>query len=187
MTAKLPDALVETRPALAEDPSTQHPTNGAPLGPVPARYTRALHDAIVQHIADGNRPTVAAKMAGLPESTFYSWMQRGRNNDPHLWEFARDIELAEGRAEGEAVKVIKEAFKDDPDHAKWWLERARARGWNKSAAAIADAQIEEFMRRLEAGLPPEVFQLVLSVAVGQQAGPALPVPEVARLTVEEDT
>jgi hypothetical protein len=133
------------------------------------RYSRALHDAICANIREGNRPVVAAQMAGLPEHTFHSWMQRGKEGDPHLWEFARDVELSVGRAEGEFVEVIKKASKDDPDVAKWWLERGRSGGWSKQVNQLVNAQLEETMLKLEAGLTPEDFQKVLNVLVGQSA------------------
>lgn len=189
MTKKkeLPQSLVETRPALADDYGAQHPGNGPPLGPIPVRYSRPLHEAICASIRVGNRPVVAAQMAGLPSSTFHNWLRLGREGDPHLWEFARDVELAEGQAEGTAVKTVVDTFSDDPENAKWWLERGRSGGWSKQVQQLVNGQLEEFMARLEAGLPPEVFQLVLNVAVGQ-APRALPTtPLVIAAHDDDDT
>lgn len=164
---KAPEGLLEQRPTLADEVSVEHPENGAPLGKPPAKYTRGVHDAIVQAIRDGNRPHVAAGMAGITPSTFHHWMQRGASGDPHLWEFSQDVELAKHVAEGEAVKVLKKAFAADPDAAKWWLERARSDGYSKQVKTLVESQIEEFMKRLEEGLPPEIFEMVLAIYAGQ--------------------
>ncbi len=196
MKKKLPDNLVATRPALADDYTAQHPENGASVGPVPVRYSRAIHDLICDHIKAGNRPHVAAQMAGIPSATFYKWMQAGRANDAHLWEFARDVELAEGCAEGAALKVVVEAFKDDPARAQWYLERGRGAGWSKEVNTRVEAAIGDFMMRLRDGLDDETWRKVLAASSGEAMpeleGPSRfklspPKPVVADAETEEDS
>lgn len=165
--SKVPASLVETRPALAE--GAPHPTQGTPLPAPPKRYTRGVHDQIVEYIKRGNRPNVAAGMAGIPSSTYYAWMRSGKEGDPHLAEFAEDVEMAMAVAEGQAVETIagkQGDFNGDPENARYWLERARADGWSKEANAKFNAMIDEFLNRLETNLPPDIYQLVISVASG---------------------
>jgi hypothetical protein len=94
-------------------------------------------------------------------------MRAGRENDPHLWEFAQDVELALGCAEGVAVKVIQDNFKDNPEFAKWWLERARSDGYSKQVNMLVQSQLEEFLKRLEQGLSATEFEKVLAIYAGQ--------------------
>jgi hypothetical protein len=172
---KAPEGLIESRPGLEHDPSIAKSAPEAVLGNPPAKYTTAVHESIVNSIREGNRPHVAAGIAGITPATFYDWMKRGASGDPHLYQFAQDVELAKHVAEGEAVKVLKAAFKDDPDAAKWWLERARSDGYSKQVKTLVESQIEEFMKRLEEGLPPEIFEMVLAIYAGQT--PATPPEE----------
>lgn len=154
-------AITEQRPALENEPAPKK------IGKPPPKYTPAVHETIVQYIKEGNRPHVAAGMAGITSHTFYNWLQKGKAGDPHLWQFAQDVELAEHAAEGEAVKVLKKAFADDPEAAKWWLERARSAGYSKQVKTLVESQLQEFMKRLEEGLPPEIFEMVLAIYAGQ--------------------
>lgn len=103
-------------------------------------------------------------MAGLTAANYYSWMKRGREGDPHLAEFAEDIELALGFAEGQALAAVR-AF-EDPEHAKWYLERTRAAGYSKEVNQKVEALIADFMTRMRDGLPPALYLQVLAVANG---------------------
>lgn len=160
---------------MTEDPLTEHPEQGPALGAPPKYYTRGVHEAIVDHIRRGNRPVVAAGLAGITSATFYGWMQRGREADPHLESFANDVELAMATAEGKAVeKIFGDTGFADPDNAKYWLERARPEGWSKETNAKVNALLVEFMERLERTLPPDVFRMVIAAASGQTAVVARP-------------
>lgn len=174
----LPPETLATRPALAFNEFAQHPANGENIGYPPLRYSIALHQAIVDGIKKGNRPHIAAAAAGLPSQTYYAWMRRGKEGDPHLWQFADDVERALAHAETSAIAVIASqdgSFAQDSDNAKWWLERSRSDGYSKEAATKVNSMLEEFFKRIEAALPPEIFQLVIAAASGQQ------LPEGAQL------
>ncbi len=155
--------LEDTRPAAAE---AGQDLGHAVLGPPPPRYTVGVHQQICENIRAGNRPVTAANMAGITSSNFYMWMQLGRAGNPHLVQFVEDIEIATGTAEGEAVRVIKESFWENPDNAKWWLERTRSAGFSKEVNEKVNGLLMEFMDRLEAGLPADLYNKVLSVASG---------------------
>lgn len=174
-----PKALVDVRPAVGlENTEPVHPEQGPNLGPPPKSYTPAVHEAIITAIRRGNRPHIAAAAAGISSNTFYRWMQLGRDNDPHLWKFAEDVETAMAIAEGNAVASIAGPdgqFAENPDNAKWWLERTRADGYSKEAATKVNAMLEEFFKRLESNLPALItqdmvgrpmFEIVLAAASG---------------------
>lgn len=163
----LPPELLATKPYLADDPTAQHPKNGPPVGNPPPKYTQGLHEAIIANIKKFNRPVTAAHMAGITSAMFYDWMKRGRDGDPHLIGFADDVERAQGVAEGRALEVVTEAFVDDPEHAKWYLERTRGAGFSKEVNAKVEALLADMIQRLRDELPPEMYKAVLSVMSGQ--------------------
>ncbi len=171
MKPKIPDALLAARPGLA-DTYTTHPAECPdPAGKPPSRYSQGLHDQIVANIVKGNRPHVAAGMAGLPTTTFYAWMRMGKEGNVHLAQFVEDVEIACHKAEGNAIEILNNGFYAEnlttaTENVKWWLTAARADGYSKEANAKANAMIAEFMARLETSLPPEIFQMVIAAATG---------------------
>lgn len=170
----LPTDLVLARPALAEDPVAQHPSNGESVGKPPTKYTPALHNDIVSRIEKFQRPVVAAQQAGITSATFYEWMRRGKAGDPHLYAFVEDVEQAMAVAEGKAVeRVVNDAIDNDPENFKWWLERSRPEGYSKDVAARVQSELENFIKRLEGGLDAATFEKVLGVFAGQPVTQAL--------------
>ncbi len=179
MTKKLPEALLATRPALADDPYGEHPSNGPLLGPIPARYSKAVHDSIIASIKQFQRPVVAAQIAGIPASLYYRWMQMGKEGNPHLYEFVQDVEQAIAVAEGKAIDSIVLAAKTDPENYKWYLTARHPEAYSKEVAARVNGELENFFRRLEAGLDAPTFEKVLAIFAGQA------LPGVAALTAHD--
>jgi hypothetical protein len=181
-----PQELIEARPALADDPDVHHPSMGVQLGRPPRNYTQAVHDRICEELRKGQRAQGACARAGITVSTFHEWIRRGKSGDPHLYQFAEDVEIAFNEAEAKAVDVIAAGALAEPgsdamsaEEAKWYLERTRADGYSKQVKTLVDTQQREFMERLERslmGMParmmsgPQIFELVLSIYAGQ--GPA---------------
>lgn len=166
-----PAKLIETRPVLEGDPTVVHPDTGMPLGRPPRKYTRAVHDVIVQELKRGQRPQGACARAGITVSTFYDWVNRGKSGDPHLFEFAEDVEIAFNTAEAEQVDVIQNTVRgEDPElalkAAQWSLERTRADGYSKQVKTAVEGQILQFMQRLEKTLDAATFEKVLAVYMG---------------------
>jgi len=164
--------LLSARPGISSE-DYQHPYNGQSVGPPPKRYTRGLHDKIVQLIAEGHRPEAAAGACGIPRATFYAWMQKGKEGDPHLAQFAEDVDQAFDLAECRAVNaIIPPPDPDNPkkntiskEDAKWWLEKQR-KAFNKKVQVEVERDHSEMIARFEANLPPAVFRQVLSLMVG---------------------
>jgi hypothetical protein len=186
---KPPEGLLASRPAL-EGENVPHPASGAPPGSPPRGYSRGLHDRIVELIRLRNRPAVAAAIAGIPSSTYYAWMRKGREGDPWLYEFACDVEKAMAEAESAAIQTITGPSPDlftDPDSARWWLERARPEGYSKDTNTKVNALLIEFMERLERALPPEIFQMVVAAGQGQALLQEKPVFQLVDGDEEEDS
>jgi hypothetical protein len=175
-------SIEKTRPAAVEAGQT---LGAAQLGGPPARYTPGLHTQICENIRRGNRPVTAAQMAGIPSHVFYRWMNQGKAGDPHLWQFAEDVETACGQAEGIAVAVVTNAYMESPENAKWWLERSRPAGFSKEVNARVNGELEEFVRRLEMTLDAETFEKVMSAYAGQPTLAPASAPH-AQLTESND-
>ncbi len=175
-TRKPPKALLEQRPALADELDVQHPSNGVSIGDPPRKYTRAVHERICEELRKGQRAQGACARAGITTATFYEWMRRGKSGDPHLYEFYEDVEKAFNEAEAHAVDVVvgsfsqKKASDNDREAAQWFLERARAEGYSKQVKTAVEGQIRDFMMRLEASLDPASFEKVLAVYMGFSSG-----------------
>lgn len=185
----LPNELIETRPGLADDPSMQHPATG--MHRVPTKYTKGLHEQIVALVRVGNRPHVAAMYCGLSANCFTSWMKKGKEGDPTLWEFARDIDQAVAGTEIACIKAITQDLdpsKLDPEYAKWLSERRFPDGYSKEANAKVQGILEEFMARLAVNLPPEIFKMVVAAASGhaQSLTSSSPIAELSVSSAEEE-
>lgn len=105
-------------------------------------------------------------------------MKKGKAGDPVYKDFVDDIDVAIGEAEGKALDAITDAF-ENPENAKWYLERARPAGYSKEVNLKVDAILNDFMDRLQDGLPPDIFDKVLAVA----SGAGLPEAAPARFTL----
>lgn len=172
----LPPGLLEAMPSLEFDTEAQHPENGPPIAPAPRKYTQGLHDQIIANITAGQRPVTAAQMAGITSSTFYGWMQMGKQGNVHLVKFVDDVELAWGAAEAGLVGIVHKAAVHDPDLALQILERTRPAAYSKDVNAKVEGIIAEFLMQMKEGLPPEMYRAVLGVVSGQglpdSGGPA---------------
>ena len=97
----------------------RHP-GGRPTKLTPERQAR-----VCDAIRAGVPPETAAAYAGIDESTFYRWMQRGRGLDAELLYagFAEAVRLALAEWETRDILRIGEAAKSDWRAAAWRLER----------------------------------------------------------------
>lgn len=190
-----PKDLIDQRPALAGEVYVQHPNTSPSIGEPPRKYTRAVHERIVEELKKGQRPQGACARAGITLATFHEWVRRGKAKDPWLYEFAEDVEIAYNTAEATALEAVTEGFRStDPairlnhtEEAKWFLERARPDGYSKQVKTAVEGQIMQFMVRLEAALDPLTFEKVLAVYLGQSPAAELGNKEVAQLPEHGDT
>lgn len=171
MNPTAPEKLIEQRPVLEGEPDIEQHTQQAKLGRPPRKYTKAVHDVIVQELQRGQRPQGACARAGITTATFYDWIQRGKSGDPWLYEFAEDVEIAFNEAEAKAVDVVNDVMGSEDDEmrfkaATWKLERTRPDGYSKQVKTAVEGQILQFMQRLEKALDAATFEKVLAVYQG---------------------
>lgn len=98
----------------------------------PTKLTPDVQATIVEAIAKGNDKVVAARLAGIGESTFYAWMERGEQAKTGAFlEFREAVKKAEAEAEQHFVGIIKTASYDTWTAAAWWLERKHPERWGR--------------------------------------------------------
>lgn len=106
---------------------------------------------LLKALEDGHYVETACRLAGIGESTYYYWLDRGEKeynrlqrdyengldlefdeNEKPFLEFLEASRVASAKAEDSAVQVIKKAFKsDDWRAAAQFLERRFYKRWGK--------------------------------------------------------
>ena len=119
--------------------------------------TPEVQDDLVKIIQIGNYYATACRYVGVPESTFYRWLERGEKEivriveleqknddggkkhkevkpDKHEMiyvEFWEDIKRADATGEVSAVLKVKSAFGESWQAAMTFLERRHPEGWRR--------------------------------------------------------
>jgi hypothetical protein len=170
---EVPKEQFEQRPYLEDAEEVVHPdVTPPPPGRPPYKYSKAVHEVIVEQLKRGQQAQGACARAGITVATFYRWIEAGKAGDPWLSQFAEDVEIAFNSFEADAVDVIaknvdpKQAFASTED-AKWMLERTRSERYSKQVKTAVEGQIKEFLDRLGRALDPLTFEKVLAVYLGQ--------------------
>ena len=126
--APVPGQVAAARsPESAADPQVRR------RGP---ELTTELGRAIVQRVAAGNFKNVAARLEGVPPSTFRDWLTRAEREEQPYLDFAIALQQAEDEHEAECVARRNAALSDphvlDRYMAKRWPER-----WSDHAGRLA--------------------------------------------------
>ena len=93
-------------------------------------------DAVCTWLHAGYFVEDAARMAKIPKSTFYNWLEKGKadreaGEDSIYVEFLDSIEVARAQAEGIFLGSIRNAATRGVwQAAAWWMERSFAK-WSK--------------------------------------------------------
>jgi hypothetical protein len=118
--------------------------------PLPARYSPALHQAIITAVQKGNQPATAAAASGLPRNDFYKWGRDVTDGvaHPYIAKLFEHIEMAHAGAEVTAVESIAESPTNKAENAKWFLEHARQKDWGKREQIIIHNEIDAVVERL---------------------------------------
>ena len=126
--------------------STTAPARGTPRRRRrgrPPLLDEGKREVLLKAIRAGNRPSVAARYAGVSPKSMAEWMRRGRGVDvrskvePYIG-FVRAVEHAEAVAEVEAVASIWKAMPRNPKYAIWWLERMHPEWRRRKLAPVAE-------------------------------------------------
>ena len=99
----------------------------------PTKLTPEVQERIVQALRAGNYQETAAAYAGIGESTFYEWMERGRDEPGSVYsEFVEAVTKAKADAEVRDVALIDKAATDGSwQAAAWKLERKFPHRWGR--------------------------------------------------------
>lgn len=96
------------------------------------KLTSQVQERIVQAIRGGNYAVVAARYAGIDESSFYGWLVRGEKEGTGLYfEFFKAVKDAESAAEVEAVEEVRLASRESWQAGMTWLERKFPDRWGR--------------------------------------------------------
>jgi len=133
----------------------------------PTELTPELTEAIASLVRAGNFPLRAAQAKGVPRSTWYSWLARGRatasrrneglsppESDRPFVELVDAVERAESESQIIAVSYLMKAMPTTPSAVIAWLERRFPREWPRterhelSGPDGGPVQLEDFRGRL---------------------------------------
>lgn len=103
------------------------------------KLTPQLQAEICHLIAAGNLYCVAAVANGIHRTTFFNWMNKGRNEDePTVFrDFFDAVERASAEAECANVFIVRMAAEKDWRASAWWLERRHPLRWGRKRAEIS--------------------------------------------------
>lgn len=107
----------------------------------PTKLTPEVRDKIVKAISAGAYATVAAKAAGIGESTYFRWLEEAtkENAKPELVEFRESVKEAEAQAEIANIALIRTAAQAGTwQAAAWYLERKHAERWGRTTKLQAE-------------------------------------------------
>jgi hypothetical protein len=112
----------------------------------PSKLTQETAAVIIASIQVGAFANAAAEAAGIAESTFYAWLQRGEAaqaaldrgqpvspEEGRFLEFSQAIARASAEAEVAAANLLFEAASADWRAAVAWLERRHPARWRPTA------------------------------------------------------
>lgn len=107
----------------------------------PGKLTAEVEERIVQAIRAGSYFAVAARAAGVSESTFYRWLARGAAEpDGPYAGFRAAVLRAEAESELHAVVAVRRAAREDWRAALALLERRHRERWGRRQPAEAAAE-----------------------------------------------
>ena len=97
------------------------------------KLTPEVQDLIIGILRAGHYQETAANFAGITATTFYNWLQRGREEGEGIYfEFLEAVEKAKAIGEVADLKVINDAARDGSwQAAAWKLERKFPTKWGR--------------------------------------------------------
>jgi transposase len=101
----------------------------------PSKLTPDLAEKIANYISTGNYASVVCGLVGITETTYYSWLEKGRKAKSGKYlEFLESIKKAEAARE---AKWIKDIDGDPSWQSKaWLLERRYPERWGKKETHV---------------------------------------------------
>jgi hypothetical protein len=111
----------------------------------PSKLTPELQERIVGLVREGNYIEIACEACGFHQSQYYRWLNIGENAKDGIYrEFYEAVTRARAEAETELLAMVKRNAPQNPEDAKWILERSRWQRWGKRTIALKpDIPVEE--------------------------------------------
>ncbi len=111
-----------------------------------SKLTPEVTSRLVEGIRLGLTNKLAAAYAGIGESTYYLWLQQGRDGDPAKLELLESLKKAEAQSAAQALATIKRAAMDGNwTSAAWLLERRHGYRREQALEADEDVQVQELV------------------------------------------
>lgn len=95
----------------------------------PTMLNPELQLQIVNYVAAGTPPEIAAQACGVTSTTYYNWMQKGRDGRAKYAEFFEAVQKARAECEARNVLIIERAAEKTWQAAAWFLERSAPERW----------------------------------------------------------
>lgn len=110
----------------------------------PSKLTPELAYEIVSYINAGNYPEIAAEACGIGKSTFYRWLEKGREEPKGKYgEFWEAVKKAKAQSEARNVMIIERAAEKTWQAAAWYLERTCPDRWGlKRNIEVTDKEVD---------------------------------------------
>ena len=109
----------------------------------PQKLTPEVQEQISDLIATGAVQKDAALAAGISESAYYDWLERGRRGETPFSEFLESIKKARASARVEAVRCVRLAWKNDWRSAMTFLERRDPENWARPGPGVRTEKTDE--------------------------------------------
>ena len=99
---------------------------------------------IIQALEAGNYRKTAAALAGVSESTFYSWIDKAKQRKTGKYvEFLESVKKAEEKAKAYHLQQIRKASENGSWQASaWYLERKHPNEWGRKQQVDMKAEVK---------------------------------------------
>jgi hypothetical protein len=99
---------------------------------------------IIQALEAGNYRKTAAALAGVSESAFYKWIEKGTTNKSGKYvEFVESVKRAEEKAKAYHLQQIRKASENGSWQASaWYLERKHYKEWGRKQQVDMTADVK---------------------------------------------
>jgi transposase-like protein len=132
----------------------------------PPKISKQVREDVVKAIKAGAYAEVAARSAGISETTYYRWMKQGdEENSGQYREFREAVKKAEAEMEVLAGGLVVAAFREDWKAAMTYLERKFPERWSRSERRVLTGEDGGPVRITEeAFLDPKVREVLNEAA-----------------------
>ena len=125
------------------------------------KLTPEVREKIVSAIRAGNYAQVAAEYAGISRSTFFRWLDRGRQAQRGLYrDLFEAVEAAEREAEVRAVAILQKHMDESWQAAMAFLERKHPERWGRRDQLKVEMNPREILSELLSLTPDELDEAV---------------------------